>query len=380
MTEEEYIKDYFNTVDNLTAICRENSCWARGEYPELEIGKTYRITHIGVYRSSSSVMLSEFPGKEFIATCFDLYENGILKKHDFTQDPRFWAPYLRKIYRKRSPQWITEHIENIAIPAHLKDIEIRYNVKVLLAVESGSRAWGFESNNSDWDVRFIYVHKPEWYFKVEEQRDVIEHMYEDDVDLAGWELKKALSLLRRSNPSLLEWFHSPKVYFIDKEFGKRIMEVENSFFNPIKSMYHYNRIYNKHNERYLQQEGYPMKRFLYYLRGVLACQWIETNKSIPPVRFKDLYEAMVNDSVIKSKIENLIELKKTGKECDILTVDNKLVEYAQKLANQYNESIGLFRPEQNKVSAEALDSILYDMVNITRNIVNDKCQCDYDNN
>lgn len=253
-------------------------------------------------------------------------------------------------------------MEELVIPAHLKDIEYRFNVKVLLAVESGSRAWGFESKNSDWDVRFIYVHKPEWYFRVEEQRDVIEHIYEDDVDLAGWELRKALSLLRRSNPSLLEWFHSPKVYYIDEEFGKRIAEVEKDFFNPVKSMYHYYRIYNKHNERYLQQEGYHMKRFLYYLRGVLACQWIERNRTIPPVRFKELYEAMVTDADIKAKIEALVEIKREGKECDMISVDNELVEYAQRLADYYNESVGSFCPEQNKVSVEALDYILYDMV------------------
>lgn len=259
---------------------------------------------------------------------------------------------------------ITERIEGTTIPAHLEEIEHRYNVKILLAVESGSRAWGFESNNSDWDVRFIYVHKPEWYFKVEEQRDVIEYMYEDDVDLVGWELRKALSLLRRSNPSLLEWFHSPKVYYIDSEFCKRILEVENDYFNPVKSMYHYNRIYNKQNERYLQQEGYNMKKFLYYLRGVLACQWIEAYKSIPPVRFKELYEAVVTDADIKAKIDAIIEIKKEGKECDMLTVDNELVEYAQKLADYYNEAVGSFRPEQNRVSTDALDSILYDMVKL----------------
>ena len=359
---EEYIKEYFNQVDNLTAICRVNSGWARGEHPELEIGSTYNITHIGVLRSSSNIMLSEFPGSSYNASCFDIFENDMPIQHEYSQDPRFWAPYLRKLYRKRNPQWITEHIEDVAIPSHLKDIEHRYNVKILLAVESGSRAWGFESNNSDWDVRFIYVHKPEWYFTVEEQRDVIEHMYEDDVDLAGWELRKALSLLRRSNPSLLEWLHSPKVYYVDPEFGKRILEVEKDYFNPVKSMYHYNRIYNKHNERYLQQESYHMKRFLYYLRGVLACQWIEANKSIPPVRFQDLYEAMVTEADIKATIEDLIEIKKDGKECDTLSVDKGLVEYAQKLADYYNESVGSFRPEQNKVSADALDSILFDMV------------------
>ena len=99
-----------------------------------------------------------------------------------------------------------QEMENV-IQGHLRDIEQEHDVKVLLAVATGSRAWGWDSPSSDWDVRFIYVHKPEWYFKIEPQRDVIEKMTGDNVDLAGWELRKALYLLKRSNPSLLEWLN-----------------------------------------------------------------------------------------------------------------------------------------------------------------------------
>lgn len=255
-----------------------------------------------------------------------------------------------------------ETLESNLIPSHLRDIEHEHNVKILLAVESGSRAWGFESANSDWDVRFIYVHKPEWYFKVNEQRDVIEHMYEDDVDLVGWELGKALALLRKSNPSLLEWFNSPIVYYKDEDFVKRIREIEKDYFNPIRTMYHYNHIYIKHDERYLQKQGYPMKRFLYYLRGILACKWIESNKSLPSVAFKELLDATVEDKAVRAKIDELIRLKKSGKEHDMLTVEDSLVDYARNLADYYNGIIDSFRPELNEASTDALDSILYDMV------------------
>ena len=255
-----------------------------------------------------------------------------------------------------------ETLESNLIPSHLRDIEHEHNVKILLAVESGSRAWGFESANSDWDVRFIYVHKPEWYFKVKEQRDVIEHMYEDDVDLVGWELRKALALLRKSNPSLLEWFNSPIVYYKDEDFVKRIREIEKDYFNPIRTMYHYNHIYIKHDERYLQKQGYPMKRFLYYLRGILACKWIESNKSLPPVAFKELLDATVENKAVRAKIDELIRLKKSGKEHDMLTVEDSLVDYARNLADYYNGIIDSFRPELNEASTDALDSILYDMV------------------
>ena len=363
MTEEEYNNYYFNRVDTMTAVCRINNSWFDGEHPELEIGKAYKITQIGVLKSNTIIRLAEFGNKEYSSACFYIYENGEFIDKTYTQDPRFWAPYLRKRYREGDyPDIFADQIETIAIPGHLRAIEHEHNVKVLLAVESGSRAWGFESANSDWDVRFIYVPKPEWYFTVNEKRDVIEHFYEDDVDLAGWELRKALVMLRKSNPSLLEWLNSPKVYYKDDEFVKRIREVENDYFNPIRTMYHYNHIYIKHDERYLQKQGYPMKRFLYYLRGVLACKWIESNKSLPPVAFKELLDATVEDKAIRAGIDELIRLKKSGKEHYMLIVEDSLVNYAHDLADYYNSIIESFRPELNETSTDALDSILYDMV------------------
>lgn len=94
----------------------------------------------------------------------------------------------------------------------LEAIEQRHDVRVLFACESGSRGWGFASPDSDYDVRFLYVHKPEWYLRVEPQRDVIERPIDDVLDVSGWELRKALQLMRRSNPTLFEWLDSPVIY------------------------------------------------------------------------------------------------------------------------------------------------------------------------
>ena len=364
MTEAERIQKYYNKVDMLSAVCRSKSSWAHGDYLELEIGKTYKISHIGVLRSSTKIMLQEFPLKEYISSCFDIFEHDILC--EYTQDPRFLAPVLREEKRIRFSSKYQHLIEDIAIPAHLREIEREHNVTILLAVESGSRAWGFHSNDSDWDVRMIYVHKPEWYFRVKEQRDVIEYMYDDDVDLSGWELRKALGLLSKGNTTIFEWLHSPKIYYMDKEFASRIAQIETDFFHPVKSMYHYNRIYNKHNERYLQQESFNAKRFLYYLRGVLACRWIEKNKSLPPVRFQELVDEMIPEDAIKDKIEEIIEMKKEGLEANMLSVDSQLVDYAHKLADYYDDLVEHYRPEQTIASTDALDSILFDMVNLAR--------------
>ena len=89
----------------------------------------------------------------------------------------------------------------------LSTIESAQAITVLYACESGSRAWGFPSPDSDYDVRFLYVHDRDWYltFDVERRRDVIECPIEDDIDCSGWDLRKALHLFTRTNGALLEW-------------------------------------------------------------------------------------------------------------------------------------------------------------------------------
>jgi len=254
------------------------------------------------------------------------------------------------------------------ILSHLEEVERENNVKVLLAVESGSRAWGFHSAESDWDVRFVYVHQLDWYLKVNEGRDVIEHMYDDDVDLVGWELRKTLRLFQKSNPSLLEWLHSPIIYRADEAFLSRMRTLEPAFFNPIKTMYHYGSIYIKHDKRYLQNAAYPLKRFLYYLRGILACRWIEERQTMPPVLFSDLVKGSVREENIRQKIDGLLALKRQSKENDLKEVDADLVEYARHWAEHFEQTISSFRPEIGHYdNSSELDSLLRKMVLVSSN-------------
>lgn len=357
--DDDYVKEYFNEVSRLTAVCRNKTSWTSDEYSDLEVGKTYHVSHIGVLRSSTRIMLSEKGRKEYNSTCFDLFEDDVPLENKYTQDRRFWAPRLRNRYESDD-----EDVEEYVIPIALKEIELKYDVRILFAVESGSRAWGFASKDSDWDVRFIYVHKPEWYFMVDEQRDVIEEVFDKDIDTVGWDIKKALALLKRSNPSLMEWINSPIVYRSEEGFVNELRQLAQKCFNPTKSMYHYQRIYVKHDERYLQKQGYPMKRFMYYLRGILACQWIEKYKTLPPVSFKQLYEDVVEDQRIKNGIRELVELKSLGKEMDMSEVPDYLVDYYRPKAEYYSGIVGEFRPEvDNSGISESLNRFFYSMVN-----------------
>ena len=371
-TRDEFIKKYYNEVDDITAICRSNNNWAHGKYQELEIGKTYKVSHIGVLRSSSNLLLVDFGDKEFNVGCFDLYENGEPIGRSYTKDPRFFAPYLRERYKMGHYAIYSDGIEKYAIPAYLRKIEKDNEVKILLAAEFGSRTWGIESLNSDWDIRFVYVHKPEWY-KLKDQSNVIEHVYEDSIDFVGWDVRKALTLLKAGNLSILEWMNSAKIYYLDDYFGKQIQDVKNNLFNTNEAIIHYYKIYNLFNERYFQNDDYDLsdiKVFLYFLRGVLSCKWIEEKNSLPPTLYKELIDTTISDMDIRNKIEKLIEIKKDSKEFYVL-VDNALVEYAHQQADYYKNLIGTFPEYRNKYAEKIIDSLQSYYTKIDTNNDND---------
>ena len=162
----------------------------------------------------------------------------------------------------------------------LAQVEAARNVRVLFACESGSRAWGFASRDSDYDVRFLYVHRRDWYLSVEDRRDVIEQPIADDLDVSGWELRKALRLLRKSNPPLLEWLKSPVVYRHDPVFAAEFGALAAEFYSPRRCFAHYLHMAFGNWRDYLRgREEVSLKKYLYVFRPLLACRWIELNSS-----------------------------------------------------------------------------------------------------
>lgn len=209
----------------------------------------------------------------------------------------------------------------------LKDIESRYDVRVLLAVESGSRAWGFASPDSDYDVRFVYVHKSDWYLSLQGGRDVIEELDAAGIlDISGWDLKKALTLMGRGNCAFVEWLASPIVYYKDEDFFLEINSLKDMYFRRLSAVYHYYHIAMKHNKR-----GYELKRFMYHIRGLLAARWAIEKGTYPPVPFMELVGAEVDDAVLKSELRELVRLKSQSKEYNKVIVNDVLIGYASEL-------------------------------------------------
>ena len=253
-----------------------------------------------------------------------------------------------------------EYSEKDLIETELHRIEQEYDVKILLAVESGSRAWGFASPDSDYDVRFIYVHRPQWYFSVGKQSDTIEYMSSDRLlDLSGWELRKTLQLLSKTNPNLSDWLLTDQIYLCDYEFLKIIREAQARFYNSVHAMYHFFNIAKRHDEGYLRRNGCTLKKFLYFLRGLLACEYIEKHRQHPPVDFRELVDLTINDTALKAAIHSLLALKTKSKESDANIVDAALQDYAYRLYDEREKKLADFRPASVGKSLSELDIILY---------------------
>lgn len=211
------------------------------------------------------------------------------------------------------------------IKEKLREIEKQENIRILLAVESGSRAWGFASPDSDYDVRFIYVRQVEDYLKLETVRDVIEYPIDDMLDINGWDLQKTLKLLHKSNPTLFEWFSSPIIY-METEFADQFRKIMANYFSSKRSLYHYISMAEGNYREYLKRDMVRAKKYFYVLRPILACRWILEKGTHPPMLFSELMASQLPER-LRDDVNRLLELKMNSPEVREIPRIEKLNEY-----------------------------------------------------
>ena len=190
----------------------------------------------------------------------------------------------------------------------LNEIEEKEGVRILHAVESGSRAWGFASPDSDYDVRFVYVRKKEDYLRLDEPKDTIDWQLDEVLDINGWDLKKALKQFAKGNATLFEWSGSPIVYRTTEEWAK-IRKVSEQYFLEKAAIYHYYGTANNTYHEYLQRELVRYKKYFYALRPLLAAEYIEKYHAAPPVLFEELLKLELFPE-LRQAIDELLEIKK----------------------------------------------------------------------
>lgn len=219
----------------------------------------------------------------------------------------------------------------------LHEIEDRENVRVLLAVEAGSRAWGFASRDSDYDVKFIYVRKTEDYLRLDSIRDVIELSVNDKLDMNGWDLQKALRLLHKSNPAVFEWFSSPIVY-IETDFVHKFQKIIRHYVSEKRSLNYYINMAQGNYREFLERDHVKVKKYFYVLRPILACRWILDKGTLPPIRFYELMEEELPEG-LKYDVVQLLNIKMNSPELGVIPRVDRINRYIEESIEAIRERI-----------------------------------------
>ncbi len=219
-----------------------------------------------------------------------------------------------------------------AILLRLENIQREHDVRVLFAIESGSRAWGFPSPDSDFDVRFVYVHTEDWYLSILPERDVIEEPLVDDWDVNGWDLKKAIGLLLKPNPVLLEWMSSPVHYLWDAGAVQALKAFADKRITPESCISHYYHLGKRQWDRNIEgQDQVNLKKYFYVLRPVLALRWVRMNPdSLPPMNFQELVDGTELSAGSQLEIADLLQKKSTASEFGLgnrVTILDEMIQY-----------------------------------------------------
>lgn len=188
----------------------------------------------------------------------------------------------------------------------LKEIEKQKGIRILFACETGSRAWGFPSPDSDYDIRFIYRHEKDWYLQLGHRKDTVEAMI-NDLDISGWDLRKSLLLLKKSNTALIERFQSPVEYYIEPGFKDSFCKLIEQYYSPTAVFFHHYSLAVKFWEDLKDKQEFKLKSYFYLLRSLLSCNWIVQDSTVLPMHIEGLMKYV--DKENQQMIRGLIELK-----------------------------------------------------------------------
>jgi len=203
------------------------------------------------------------------------------------------------------------------IDAALDGIVREHSAAIGLAVESGSRAWGFPSPDSDYDCRFVYIRALAHYLTPWPRRDVIELPLADELDINGWDLAKALKLLMKGNAVIIEWLTSPLVYRGDEEFRSSFLALARAVADRNLVMRHYLHLGEEFRRRHLSDPAaVPLKKLFYTLRPAAAIRWLARHPeaTVAPMHFPTLMSESQLPSDVAAIIVDLLRRKASTRE------------------------------------------------------------------
>ena len=195
------------------------------------------------------------------------------------------------------------------ITQQIRQLEAARNLTVLYACESGSRAWGFPSPDSDYDVRIVYAHPKDWYLSIDEGKDTLELPIGDQLDISGWELRKALRIFRKSNAVIYEWLQSPIVYHNRPGFREALLARMPEYFSARAVIHHHLGLVHNAYQEIAGQPEVKLKKYFYILRSLLSAGWVREYGSVPPMEFEPLTHLMNHRVELLSTVEEWRRLK-----------------------------------------------------------------------
>src|SRR5258708_4563761 len=253
-------------------------------------------------------------------------------------------------------EYIHERVQHM-----LQTIATEKQVRILYACESGSRAWGFASADSDYDVRFFYARPRDAYLQLDSPRDVIEVPVVDELDISGWDIFKALSLLRKSNPPLLEWLFSPVVYLEQSPAIETLRGLAKELYSPAAMFYHYRHMAGGNYRQYIQgKDDVLVKKYLYVLRPIVALLYLEQRQEVPPTDFVMKLNCVEMSEVAEKHIYRLIVQKRRGDELGMGKPSSLLNEFIENHLHRWQT----VKPETHKSQqfTQRLNEVLHSIL------------------
>lgn len=235
------------------------------------------------------------------------------------------------------------------IKTRLSAIAEQRDIRILYACESGSRAWGFASPDSDYDVRFLYVHPAEHYLGIDDKKDSIELPLSDELDINGWDIRKALRLVRKSNAVIFEWLQSPVVYYDTTSFAQHTLHIAKAYFSPQACMHHYMGLAFNSFRALKDQDTVRLKKYFYVIRPALAALWITRYNSVPPMEYARLLP-LLDDMHILRILDELLEAKTAAAESDLIPPVRELHTYLEQVLALCEEHAGTLQKKETDIA------------------------------
>lgn len=234
---------------------------------------------------------------------------------------------------------------------------------ILFAIESGSRAWGFPSPDSDYDCRFVYVRQVADHLVLEQPRDVIEFPIEGDIDAGGWDLRKALLLALGGNAVIVEWAKSPIVYEEMAGFRDRLLDLLAEIVDPARVSRHYLGLARSHVARIGSFSGdVKLKKLFYFIRPIVALDWMEQRNfaRLPPMNLVDCLDETEIPARAASEIRQLIDKKRQTREMGLGPIPAEIARYLEARYGHHEMNIvGSVRDEARQARNSALATAFY---------------------